>query len=177
MSSPDTTACRPAICSSVPGSMHLFPRTFFHASVSSFFQTLCLGDSVFVCIHPCLTRQGSLDTRCDSFSAFIAVWFCRSSVRCQRCTTRATSSVTSNLDACRQHVKTSRLNLCNSFQLVLGTGGPAPSLSVVKFFINSNSEATFCHGVPQKISQSVASNVRGDCPARRPKRNPLCGSG
>ena len=37
--------------------------------------TRCLGDSVFACIHPCLTHQGSHDHRSDSFSTFCVVWF------------------------------------------------------------------------------------------------------
>ena len=40
---------------------------------------------------------------------------CRSSVRCQRSTTRTTSSVTMSIDASRQHTESSRLNLQRSF--------------------------------------------------------------
>ena len=107
------------------------PWTSFHLSSSSFFHSLCLGDSVFVWIHPCLTRQGSLDNRSDSFSTFIVVWVCRSSVRCQRCTTRTTSSVTVSLNF---------LVRCS--------------------FANFNSGATICHGVvPHKPSQFAASHA------------------
>ena len=51
--------------------------------VSSLFHPLCLGDRVFVCTHPCFSRQGSLNDRSDSFSTFVVVWFDRSSIRCQ----------------------------------------------------------------------------------------------
>ena len=34
---------------------------------------LCLGDSVIVCIHPCLSCQGSFNDRSDSFSTFVVV--------------------------------------------------------------------------------------------------------
>ena len=68
-----------------------------------------------LCIHPCRARQGSLDNRSDSFSTFIVVWFRRSSVRCLRCTTQTTSSVTVSLDVCRRHVESSWLNLWSSF--------------------------------------------------------------
>ena len=68
-----------------------------------------------LCIHPCRTRQGSLDNRSDSFSTFIVVWFRHSSVRCQRCTTQTTSSVTVSLDVCRRHVESSWLNFWSSF--------------------------------------------------------------
>ena len=89
--------------------LHLFPVELF------FFHSLCLGDSVFICINPCLSRQGSLDIRSGSFSTFVVVWFCRSSMRCRRCTARTTSSVIVSLDVCRQDVESSQLNLWNSF--------------------------------------------------------------
>ena len=52
----------------------------------------------------------SLNNRSDSFSTFVVVWFCRSFMRCQRCTTRVTVS----LDVRRQHVESSWLRLRNS---------------------------------------------------------------
>ena len=48
-------------------------------------------------------------------STFVVVWFDRSSIRCQRCTTRSTSCVTVSLDVSRQHIESSWLNLRNSF--------------------------------------------------------------
>ena len=48
----------------------------FHGHALHLFQqSLCLGDSVFVCIHPCRSRQGSLNNRYDAFSTFVVVWF------------------------------------------------------------------------------------------------------
>ena len=41
--------------------------------------------------------------------------FDRSSIRCQRCTTKTTSSLTRSLDVSRQHVESSWLNLWRSF--------------------------------------------------------------
>ena len=58
-------ACRSATCSSFPCSMGTSPAPFFHSSLFPLFHSLCLGDSVFPCIHPCLTNQGSLDIRSD----------------------------------------------------------------------------------------------------------------
>ena len=75
--------------------------------------SFCLGDAIF--IHPCRTRQGSLDNRSHSLSTSIVVWFRRSSVRCQRCTTQTTSSVTVSLGVCRRHLECSWLNLWSSF--------------------------------------------------------------
>ena len=40
--------------------------------------------------------------------------------------------------------------------MVLGSGGPAPSVSVVTFLVNLTSRATLCHGVPHRLSQYVA---------------------
>ena len=40
---------------------------------------------------------------------------------------------------------------------ILGNGSPAPSLTAVTFFVNFNSGATICHGVPHKPSQFVDS--------------------
>ena len=79
------------------------------------FHSLCLGDSVFVCIHLCFSRQSCLINRSDSFSTFVVVRFHRSSMRSQRCTTRTTSSVTASLDVTRQHMESSWLRLWNSF--------------------------------------------------------------
>ena len=92
------------ICSSILDAKRHIPCTSF-----------CLGDAIF--IHPCRTRQGSLDNRSHSFSTSIVVWFRRSSVRCQRCTTQTTSSVTVSLGVCRRHVECSWLNPLEFFQL------------------------------------------------------------
>ena len=54
----------------------------------------------------------------------------------------------------------SGFNLWRSFSTtILGSGGPAPSLSSVTFFVNFNSGATSCHGVPHKPSQFVDSQA------------------
>ena len=46
---------------------------------------------------------------------------------------------------------------------LLGNGGPAPSLSAVTFFVNFDSGATICHGVPHKPSQFVDSQASLQC--------------
>ena len=43
--------------------------------------------------------------------------------------------------------------------MVLGNGGPAPSLSAVTFLVNLSSRATICHGVPLKLYQFVESHA------------------
>ena len=113
----------------------------------------------FLCIRPCFSRQGSLNDRSDSLSAFVIMWLCRSSMRCRCRTTRTTSTVTVSHDVCRQNV-----NLLGSSSgilstALLGKGGPAPPLSDVTFFDNFNSRATICHGAPHKPSQFAASHA------------------
>ena len=46
---------------------------------------------------------------------------------------------------------------------ILGNEGPAPSLSGLSFFVNFNSRATICYGVPHKPSDFVSSH-----PSSRP---------
>ena len=86
---PDVTArCvrvsnRHLLISSTPGFHRHIPCTSLYTS--SFFS-LWLALSQRFClfrIHPCFSRQGSLDDRSDSLSAFIVVWLCRISMRCQ----------------------------------------------------------------------------------------------
>ena len=138
--------------------------TSHHSSCFSFFHSLGLGDSVSVCTHPFPSRQSSLDNRSDPFSTFIVVWFCRTSVRCQRCRTQTISSVTASLDVCREH----RINLLGSTSgiistAILGNGCPAPSLSDVTFFVNFNPSATICHGEPHQPPQFAAAPASFSC--------------
>ena len=103
---------------SVPGFQRHIPCTSLNSSSFPPFHTLCLSDSVFVCINPCRSRQNSLNDRSDSFSGFVIIWFRRSSMRCKRSkrsTTRTTSSATVSLDVSRQNAESSRLNLRSSF--------------------------------------------------------------
>ena len=140
----------------IPGFHKHLPYTSFNSRSSPLFHLLCLGDSVSVCIHPCLSRPGFL---CDlsiivltSFSTVCVVWFDRSSMRCHRCTTWTTSSVTVSLDVSRQHVESSGLGLWNFPATILGNGGPAPSSSVVTFFVSFKSGA---HHLPRRATQAV----------------------
>ena len=128
--------------------------TSLNSSSFPLFQSLCLGDSVSVCTHPCLSRQGSLNDLSDSFSTFVVLWFDRSSMRCQRCTNQTKPPVSTD----------NTWNLLGSASrilstAILGNGGPAPSLSAVTLFVNSNPRGTICHGVPHKHPQFVASHA------------------
>ena len=105
-SSPNATACRSAICSPLHATLNSSSLLLLHL--------LCLGDTIFVFVDPCFTRQGLLDKLSDSFSTFVFVWFDRSSTRSQRCTTRRTSSVIISLKFSK-HGKSSWLSLQNSF--------------------------------------------------------------
>ena len=98
---------------SVPGFHRRIPCT----SLNSFalFHSLCLSDSVFVRSHPCFSRQGSLNDRSDSLSAFVIVWLCRSSMRCKHRTSWTTSRVSLSLKVRRQDVESSGFNLWRSF--------------------------------------------------------------
>ena len=50
----------------VPGFHKHIPYTSLNSTSFPLIHSLCLGDSVFVCIHPCFSRQGSLKNRFDS---------------------------------------------------------------------------------------------------------------
>ena len=91
------------------------PCTSLNSSSFPLFHSLCLGDSVFVRIHPCFSRQSSLNDRSDSFSAFVIMWLCRSSMRCKRCTAWAASSVSVSFNVRRQNVESSAFKLSRSF--------------------------------------------------------------
>ena len=158
MSPPDASACRTATCSSslFPGSIGTSPAPRSTRALF-LFHLLCLSGSVFVCIHPCFFRQGSLNDRYDPLSAVVIMWLCRSSMRCKCRTAWTTSSVSVSFDVHRRNVESSRLNLWRSFNHNPWQWGPAPSLSAVTFFVNFNSGATICHGVPHKPSQFVDS--------------------
>ena len=72
---------------------------------------------------------------------------------------RTTSSVFVSFHVRRQDVESSRLNLRRSFHHNPWQWGPAPSLSAVTFFVNINSGATICHGMPHKPSHFVDSHA------------------
>ena len=91
------------------------PCTSLNSISFPLFNSLCLSDSVFVRIHPCFSRQGSLNDRSDSISAFIVMWLCRSSIRCNHCASWTASSVSMSFNVCGQHVESSGFNLWRSF--------------------------------------------------------------
>ena len=75
MSPPDASACRTATCSSAllsPVSMGTSRAPALHELF--FFDLVCLSDSVFVRIHPCFSRHGSLNNRSDSLSRHSSLW-------------------------------------------------------------------------------------------------------
>ena len=110
---PDVTAR----CVRIPAHQlcSLVPCTSLNTSSFPLVHSLCLGDSVFVRIHPCFSRQGSLNDRADSLSAFIVTWLCRFSMRCKRCASWAASSVSVSFNVRRQDVEPSGFNLWRSF--------------------------------------------------------------
>ena len=100
LSLPEATACRSAICSPL------------FLSCTSFVSAT---PSLYSLILASYTRQGLLDNLSDSFSTCVFVWFDRSSMRCQRCTTRRTSSVIMSLKFSKNG-KSSWLSLQKSFR-------------------------------------------------------------
>ena len=144
------------LCFQVPQAHPLAPRST-RALSFPLFHSLCLGDSVFVRIHPCFSRQGSLNDRSDSFSAFVIMWLCRSYMRCKRCTAWAASSVSVSFNVRRQNVESSAFNLSRPFNNKPWQS--APSLSAGTFFVNFHSGATICHGVPHKPAKFVDSQA------------------
>ena len=103
---------------SVPRFHRHISSTSLYSSSFPLFDSLCLSDSVLVRIHPCLSRQGSLNDRSDSLSEFISTWFCRFSLRCKQRVSRTTVC----FNILRQNVASSTLNLKrflghNSWQL------------------------------------------------------------
>ena len=155
-SSSDATACR-SLHSWDPQmhSLHLFLLELF-----LLFHTLCLGDWVSVCIHPCLTRQGSLDNCCDSLSTFSVVWVlplfrataalhnpdnfqCDREPRCLQITRR----------------KSSRFHHWNALNYHPWQWSSRSFPVRCNFFVNFNSKATICHVVPHKSSQFAAPNA------------------
>ena len=59
---------RHVLISSVPGFHRHISCTSLNSSSFPLFDSLCLGDSVFARIHPCFSRQSSLNDRSDSLS-------------------------------------------------------------------------------------------------------------
>ena len=100
---------------SVPGfhrhiSLHLAQLELF-----PLFDSLCLSDSVSVRFYPCFSRQGFLNDRSDSLSAFVVMWLCRFSIRCKRCASWAASSVSVSFNVYRQDVESSGFSFWRSF--------------------------------------------------------------
>ena len=95
-----------SFCSSILSLRNLF---------SAVFNSLCLSDSLspYASILA-MPRQGSLNNCSDSFSPSLRLWLDSVSMRCQRWTTRTTSSVAVSLNVSRQHAGSSRLNFWNS---------------------------------------------------------------
>ena len=152
MSPPDASACRTAIRSSSCFSRVPQAHPLAQLELFSLFHSLCLRDSVFVCIHPCVSRQGSLNNRSGSFLAFVMMWFCRSSMRCKRSTTRTTSSVTKSFDVSRRNTESSRLNPRSSFHdNPWKWEVPLLLCQLCPSYVNFNSGATIRHGVPQAV--------------------------
>ena len=83
-------------------SLQIFPLQLFFSLSLALSRRLCL------CVHSSLPFLSRI-----SRSTCVVVWFERSSMRYQRCTTGTTSRMFVSLDVCRQHVESSWLNLWN----------------------------------------------------------------
>ena len=142
MSPPDASACRTATRSSTPQAhlLHLALLELF-----PLFDSLCLSD--------CLWTHSSL-----LFPSKISVFVLILSRRSSWCGFVAFPCDASAAHPGQPPVCTWNLLGSTSGALsttILGNGSPAPSLSAVSFFVNFNSGATICHGMPHKPSQSV----------------------
>ena len=100
---------------SVSGFHRHISCTSLNSNSLPLFHSLCLSDSVFVRIHPCLSRQGSLKDRSGSLSAFIVMWLCRFSMRCERCTSWTASHLSMRIKIRRPDVKSSGFSFRCSF--------------------------------------------------------------
>ena len=89
--------------------------TSLHSSSFPLFELLSLSGSVLKRIHPCFSRQGSLNDRSDSLSAFIVMWLCRFSMRCKRCISWTASRVPMRFNIRRQDVKSSGFSFWRYF--------------------------------------------------------------
>ena len=124
------------------------PCTPLNSSSFPRFDLFCLNDSVFIRIHPCFPVK--------VLSMIVLIRFRHSSL---------CGSVAFPCDASDAHPGQPPVCpfLCSTSgalsTTILSNGGPAPSLSAVTFFVNLNSGATICHGVPHKPSQSVDSQA------------------
>ena len=100
-SSPDATACRSAICSPLHATLNSSSLPLLHL--------LCLATpSLYSLILALPVKVFSIIFLIRSPHAFLC-----SSMRCQRCTARRTSSVTMSLKVSKQHGKSSWLSLQN----------------------------------------------------------------
>ena len=107
---------RHLLSSSIPGFHRHIPCTSLCSSSFPLFDSLCVSDCVSVRTHPCFSRQGSLNDRSDSFSAFVVLWLRRFSMRCKRCASWAASSVPVSFNVKRQDVESSGYQLLVLFQ-------------------------------------------------------------
>ena len=102
---------------SIPGFHRYVTDASFYSSCCCFLPSLCHSDSLSLslCIDSRLPVK-VLSIIALTLSRHSLLWFCRSSMQCQRCTSCTTSSVAMSLDVSRQQVEPSRLRLWNSFK-------------------------------------------------------------
>ena len=105
---------RHLLISSLSGSHRHISCTSLYSSSFPLFDSL-FSDSVFARIHPCFSRQCSLNGRSDSPSAFIVMWLCRLSTRCKRCASWAPSSMSVSCNVRRQDAGSSGSSFWRSF--------------------------------------------------------------
>ena len=140
--------------------MHI-PCNSLNSSSFPLFDSLCLSDFVFVRIHPCFSRQSSLNDCPDSLSlhsslrGFVAFFHAMQALR-----------ILGSLQCVRelQHLRTSRrifwVQLLELFQpQSLAMVVPLLLFVSCDFLGQLQSGATICHGVPHKPSQFVDSQA------------------
>ena len=149
----------PALISSIPRFHRHIRCISLNSSSSAHFDSLCLSDSVFVRIHPCSSRQGSLNDRSDSLRGI------RHYVALSLFHAVPALHILGSLQCVRERPQTSRrilwvqpLALFQPQSLAMVV--PFLSLSAVDFLaVNFSSGATICQRILHKPSQFVDSHA------------------
>ena len=159
MSPPDASACRTDTCWSSVAKFHVpIPGTSLYSSSFPLFW-LALSQRICLCTHSSLLLPSGLSQW--SFLLVVGIrHYMALSLRCKHCAPRTTSCVSVCFSVCWQDVESSRLNLPALFQpQSLAMGVPLLLCQLWPFFVNFNSGATMCRGMPHKPSQFVDSQA------------------
>ena len=87
------------------------------------------------------------------------MWFCHSSMRCKRRTTRTTSSVSVSLNVSRQNVESSQLNLQRSFN-----HNPSPRSATQAVQVRQFTSIAQCPSCPTFASHNSVLRNAQNCP-------------